>query len=148
MEVMFDPCGYSVNGIMSKDKDNGAHYTVHVTPESHCSFVSFETNMVMDEEARSDLVKGVLNIFKPRRFSIVTTADTRVSPVCLQLDGFGCRFRTEYEFEQAFYVTMENYGELGKKSSVPNSPMEARAKQSFMGEMRADDKDLVAQPVF
>lgn len=42
----------------------GGFYTIHITPEAHCSYVSFETNIACsDYEA---LVKQVLNIFKPK----------------------------------------------------------------------------------
>lgn len=36
---MFEPCGYSLNGLNGE-----THYTIHVTPEPACSFVSFATN--------------------------------------------------------------------------------------------------------
>jgi S-adenosylmethionine decarboxylase len=41
---LFEPCGYSLNAL------NGpTHYTIHVTPEPACSFVSFATNAKVDD---------------------------------------------------------------------------------------------------
>src|SRR5690606_31175670 len=50
-----------------------AHYfTVHVTPEPHCSFASFETNVPGGPNGRStaEVIERVVNIFKPGRFSV------------------------------------------------------------------------------
>lgn len=65
---MFDPCGYSMNGL----KDN-YYWTIHVTPESHCSYVSFETNMKMKDY--NQLIQKVLEVFKPGRFTLSFFAD-------------------------------------------------------------------------
>lgn len=62
-EHLFDPCGYSCNAM----KD-GVYFTIHVTPEPHCSFVSFETNLHL--ESYSDLALKILEIFKPGKFCL------------------------------------------------------------------------------
>lgn len=59
---LFDPCGYSVNAILPK----GHYFTIHITPEPSCSYVSFETNA--ESSDYPDLIKRVLNIFKPGQF--------------------------------------------------------------------------------
>lgn len=59
---LFDPCGYSVNAILPK----GQYFTIHITPEPDCSYVSFETNA--ESSDYFDLIKRVLGIFKPAEF--------------------------------------------------------------------------------
>uniref|UniRef100_T1IQC5 S-adenosylmethionine decarboxylase proenzyme n=1 Tax=Strigamia maritima TaxID=126957 RepID=T1IQC5_STRMM len=61
-DFLFHPCGYSMNGI-SKD---GYYMTIHITPEPHCSYVSFETNMPMS--SYNDLILRIGNTFKPNKF--------------------------------------------------------------------------------
>jgi hypothetical protein len=55
---LFDPCGYSLNAL-----DGTTHYTIHITPEPHCSFVSFGTNKRLTHY--TPLIKQVLACFKP-----------------------------------------------------------------------------------
>ena len=72
----FDPCGYSMNGLNGK-----SFSTIHVTPENHCSFVSYETNIseqdLLDSSNKtySDLVQDVIDVFKPGRFTVSIFAD-------------------------------------------------------------------------
>lgn len=61
-DFLFDPCGYSMNGILP----GGYYITIHVTPESHCSYVSFESNV--PQESYYDLVHKVLDCFNPAKF--------------------------------------------------------------------------------
>ena len=69
---MFEPCGYSLNALLDQ-----THFTIHVTPEPACSFVSFATNAkVLDY---SKLMSKVLDIFKPRKFTATLFADIGVS---------------------------------------------------------------------
>ncbi|KAK9457310.1 S-adenosylmethionine decarboxylase [Dipodascopsis uninucleata] len=73
----FSPCGYSANGVT----DASNHYfTVHVTPEPHCSYASFETNVPSSLVGMKplDVTCYVANIFKPSKFS-VTMFETRGS---------------------------------------------------------------------
>jgi len=65
---LFSPCGYSVNGLLED-----SYFTIHITPEPHCSFVSFETNAPKD--AYVDLAAKALEVFKPGKATITLFAD-------------------------------------------------------------------------
>lgn len=65
---LFEPCGYSMNGLLFE-----SFYTIHVTPEETCSYVSFETNVRMSDY--TSLVKNVLKVFRPQRFTMTMVAD-------------------------------------------------------------------------
>lgn len=67
-EFVFDPCGYSMNGLMYE-----AYFTIHITPEAEFSYASFETNL--RQGSYNALVKRVLAIFKPERFTMTMFAD-------------------------------------------------------------------------
>jgi S-adenosylmethionine decarboxylase len=75
---LFTPCGFSANGVIPSPcgEPNGmptTHYfTVHVTPEPHCSYASFETNVPAHQNGRetADIVDHVVKIFRPGRFSV------------------------------------------------------------------------------
>ena len=71
---LFTPCGFSANGVIPAPTGSGAthYFTVHVTPEPHCSYASFETNVPLHQTDRdlSDVVEQVVSIFKPARFSV------------------------------------------------------------------------------
>ena len=75
-DYVFDPCGYSANALLGQ-----YYYTIHVTPESNCSYASFETTIpvklfrhisgpVADEyESFSKLIQKVIAVFNPGKFS-------------------------------------------------------------------------------
>lgn len=78
---MFSPCGFSANGVVPSPRTpdgtasaaGAAHYfTVHVTPEPHCSFASFETNVPGGPTGctTAEIIERVVGIFKPGRFSV------------------------------------------------------------------------------
>jgi S-adenosylmethionine decarboxylase len=105
-EVVFEPCGYSLNAINPID---GSYATVHVTPEPHCSFVSFETDVECSNVQRNILIQSVVETFRPGRFSVVITSDHPLPPLEAHHRGYSCKFKTQYEFEEGFYVLMQNY---------------------------------------
>ncbi|KAF2402986.1 S-adenosylmethionine decarboxylase [Trichodelitschia bisporula] len=71
---LFSPCGFSANGVIPAPAGTKAthYFTVHVTPEPHCSYASFETNVPSRQSGRetADLVEQVVRIFKPGRFTV------------------------------------------------------------------------------
>ena len=67
-ERSFTPCGYSMNAILHE-----SYYTIHITPEPECSYVSFETNASLT--SYSALIRNVLGVFKPRRYLLTTFGD-------------------------------------------------------------------------
>uniref|UniRef100_A0A4W3K398 adenosylmethionine decarboxylase n=1 Tax=Callorhinchus milii TaxID=7868 RepID=A0A4W3K398_CALMI len=85
--TMFDPCGYSMNGL----KADGTYWTIHITPEPDFSYVSFETNLALN--SFTELISEVVDIFKPGAF--VTTLFANQSSKCHiscspppEVDGF------------------------------------------------------------
>jgi S-adenosylmethionine decarboxylase len=64
-EFAFEPCGYSMNGILGE-----MVFTIHVTPEVEHSYASFECNAHMGDY--TELLHKVLRIFNPSQFMVVT----------------------------------------------------------------------------
>ncbi|KAF5277459.1 hypothetical protein FQA39_LY18489 [Lamprigera yunnana] len=73
-DYLFEPCGYSMNGISK----NGCYMTIHITPESEFSYVSFETNMMA--ASYSEIITKVLDTFHPGKF-VVTIFTNQTSDV-------------------------------------------------------------------
>lgn len=95
--TMFNPCGYSMNGMKTDvslyhriclggvtffgcshcvgcflfcfSPTQGTYWTIHITPEPDFSYVSFETNL--SQTSYDELIRKVVDVFKPGRF--VTT---------------------------------------------------------------------------
>jgi S-adenosylmethionine decarboxylase len=67
-DYQFEPCGYSMNGLLKE-----WYWTIHITPEPHCSYVSFETNAPLNSYTR--LLRKVLETFRPGRATVVVLAD-------------------------------------------------------------------------
>lgn len=66
--VLFDPCGYSANGLL-----NNSYFNIHITPQEECSYVSFETNIKVS--CYKELISNVLKTFKPGRFLMTLFAN-------------------------------------------------------------------------
>ncbi|KAG0712402.1 S-adenosylmethionine decarboxylase proenzyme [Chionoecetes opilio] len=63
-DYQFDPCGYSMNGLMRTVP--GGYMTIHITPEPEFSYVSFETNV--PQKSFKDLIARVVATFGPKQF--------------------------------------------------------------------------------
>jgi S-adenosylmethionine decarboxylase proenzyme len=101
---IFDPCGYSCNAL----KDS-AYFTIHITPEPECSFVSFDTNLPVS--SYNKIMETVLSIFRPGRFCVCVFVDD-ASPVSDSLKGLDWNFpdyklpeRTCHRFAGKYNVT-------------------------------------------
>uniref|UniRef100_A0A7E4ZXU5 adenosylmethionine decarboxylase n=1 Tax=Panagrellus redivivus TaxID=6233 RepID=A0A7E4ZXU5_PANRE len=69
-EELFDPVGYSMNGLLP---DSDQYVTIHITPEPDFCYVSFETNQ--REECLYRQTLKVLDCFKPREFLMTVFAN-------------------------------------------------------------------------
>jgi len=63
-DYLFEPLGYSMNGLLGE-----GYFTIHITPQPECSFVSFETNIPLDDY--TELINKVLECFRPSQFIVV-----------------------------------------------------------------------------
>ncbi|EAA14565.4 AGAP009619-PA [Anopheles gambiae str. PEST] len=68
-DYLFDPCGYSMNGISK----NGCYMTIHITPEREFSYVSFESNVASSDYG--ELIKRVTRTFQPGKFIVTVFAN-------------------------------------------------------------------------
>jgi S-adenosylmethionine decarboxylase len=86
-EFNFTPCGYSMNGLR-----NEVYSTIHVTPEPHCSYASFETNWVLPCKS---LINHVFSIFKPGTVTLAyfveQSQDTNID---LEIPGYSLKYRS------------------------------------------------------
>ena len=64
-DFVFEPMGYSLNSI-----DKNRYFTIHITPEYHGSYISFETN-AFDKDVQVEWAKKVLSVFKPMSFDLI-----------------------------------------------------------------------------
>ncbi|KAJ2404819.1 spermidine resistance protein [Coemansia sp. RSA 2530] len=95
---LFTPCGFSLNGLQGD-----GYYTIHVTPEPHCSYASFETTVSGDSAIDlssaagvKSLVEQVTAVFGPRSVTVTvfrarsdTAAALAGSELSVEVDGVG-----------------------------------------------------------
>ena len=64
-DALFTPCGYSANALLGE-----GFVSIHVTPEDHCSFLSFETSVGADADVDAFIAR-VAETFRPARLTAV-----------------------------------------------------------------------------
>ena len=113
---LFDPCGYSMNGEAGK----GFYWTIHITPEAHCSYVSFETNVTPSHYEA--LISRVVGAFKPQRMTAVVQADggspaARERGLCgmraAGLEGYSVTGKSMTLVGESFGIQLVNYEAFG-----------------------------------
>ncbi|XP_029639940.1 S-adenosylmethionine decarboxylase proenzyme 1 isoform X1 [Octopus sinensis] len=110
-DYLFEPCGYSMNGILP----GGYYITIHVTPEPQCSYVSFETNV--SQESYFELLNKLLDLFKPGNFLLTVFANKASNarnaykdlqdeplPGYMRLDHQFCMFKN-YNLTYTYYAS-------------------------------------------
>jgi len=118
-DFLFDPCGYSVNGMWGKH-----YFTIHVTPQEPCSFASFETNILLEDY--NPLIKQVLDVFKPGHFSATLFTNEAVESIPLasaqfDLDGYAKSEKIFYQFTH-YNLVFVSQNRLGQKQPSFMSP--------------------------
>lgn len=108
-DKIFAPCGYSLNAIVKGD----TYFTVHVTPQQECSFVSFETNL--EQDSYDSLITRVLELFQPGRCTLTLFASKLAkcgsSYEALQgpnISGYRCNDRQYCKFH-SYDLTFAHY---------------------------------------
>ena len=98
---VFEPFGYSLNAIKGDQ-----YLTIHVTPQAHSSYISFESNINLVEQL--DLVLGIL---KPAAFDLITFNANRLEDQLsthLPLD-YVSKERVRTRLDNGFEVSFGSY---------------------------------------
>ena len=94
-------------------KHEQAYFTIHITPEPECSFVSFETNAVLPNY--TPLVRHVVELFQPGSFCVSLFvdggSDVSDSRSGLQWEhpGYVTRGTTHHAFQAGYNATVSQF---------------------------------------
>lgn len=101
-DYLFEPCGYSMNGFLA----SGHYVTIHVTPESEFSYVSFETNA--PQSSYVELIGKVLRLFQPNKFMMTIFAN-EASIAYNHVHEYKHNSFLDYQVEETQYTRFKNY---------------------------------------
>jgi len=110
-EFLFEPCGYSLNAL-----EGDTYYTIHITPQPNCSYVSFETNVTKGDYTA--YIQQVLDVFKPKNFTVTLFANMFTAPsvkssfpaafgVCKKTATIKCEFENNYKLMFTHYSSAD-----------------------------------------
>ncbi|QQX78502.1 adenosylmethionine decarboxylase [Shewanella sp. KX20019] len=98
---LFDPCGYSVNGL------NGEQFlTIHITPQAQSAYVSIETNLNF-ENYSFNIFTAMLNIFNPISWDVIgVNQDIMAKDFSADIEVASCdlRLNTTNNFNYKHYI--------------------------------------------
>ena len=105
---LFSPCGYSINALSGPE-----YFTIHVTPQKKGSYASFETNV--PENGYDLLASRVVDIFKPRKFSMVLTTAIDKKASCLhkalgeKMSGYALLEKSRHDLVPDYAASFLNF---------------------------------------
>ena len=108
----FKPFGYSLNAV--KDE---FYYTLHITPQKPCFYISFETNF--KHKTCQTLTREILNIFKPLKFDFIFFTTQKKKQVFKSRDYFSSS--NFYQLLDCGYSVF--YNNFHKKTTKELSPL-------------------------
>lgn len=111
-DFVFNPVGYSINGIKSR-----SYFTVHVTPQEVSPYVSFETNLTSPHDIQKTLT-SVLEVFRPRSFDLVYF-DTQKETIALEVPGYDRRSKVRAEMCARYNVHFGHFSEPWHNEIAP-----------------------------
>lgn len=102
-DYLFDPCGYSMNGVLK----GGEYMTIHITPEAEFSYVSFESNI--PQSSYLDVIKRVLDTFRPGKFIVTSFANKASCVEDTHKDLLNAGMLGEFKRRDIQYCHLKNY---------------------------------------
>jgi len=140
-EFNFSPCGYSMNGLL-----NEAFWTIHVTPEPHCSYASFETNTQLS--SYTSLISSVVEFFKPGSFTVYLFSENgqtdlefiRQRHLDFGISGYALKNKTLSEVDGSCDVTLCNY-KLINDIAIPKKAKKQPLVASQLHAMTLEDRE-------
>ena len=131
-DYVFEPCGYSMNGLNKLSATDSQFSTIHITPEDGFSYASCElSNVDVEELDVFSYVRQVASVFKPGKMVFAISIDgvnaADVSGDVLAAGGFIPGYsrvqatRQEFDVEGVIaYYTYERSDGLRSAHSLPN----------------------------
>lgn len=159
-DYVFEPCGYSMNGI----HPSGGFITIHITPEAGFSYASVEVSgFEPDHFDPADMLARITAIFRPGTLSVSLSVDA-ASPcgnyawgtLATPPGGYGCQSATAQELATGGRVSYYTFapdpnapgmGAGGSRSASPASvlrhmPSFSSAPSSALDSGSCDDRSL------
>jgi len=158
-DYVFEPCGYSMNGLNEHGSMDGQYSTIHITPEEGFSYASCElSNVECDGLDAFSYVRRVASVFKPGKMIFAISIDglnaAEVASEVLAngsfVPGYSRAQATRQEFDVegvvAYFTYERNNNQLRPSVSVPNFAGGATLKASHPFSF-ADVKTVLGRPL-
>lgn len=111
-DYLFEPLGYSLNALRDED-----YYTIHITPQEVGTYVSFETNVNLQQDIEP-AVRRVLEVFQPQRFDIVVFSPQKL-PLTAQIPGFSTKNCVQSHLDSGYFVSYSHHYIPPKRPTAP-----------------------------